>query len=152
MWIGEQITDKGVGNGISIVLIINIISRMPQDIASLFKQFVIGKSVAVGTVAAVIIIAVICAMVVLVILLNDAERRIPVSYARKVQGRHQIGGQNSSIPLKVNTAGVMPIIFAGAILRCRSIRSDWLFMCCFLSSLHISILPSHSTRLKWRTT
>ena len=108
MWIGEQITDKGVGNGISIVLIINIISRMPQDIASLFKQFVIGKSVAVGTVAAVIIIAVICAMVVLVILLNDAERRIPVSYARKVQGRHQIGGQNSSIPLKVNTAGVMP--------------------------------------------
>ena len=117
MWIGEQITDKGVGNGISIVLIINIISRMPQDIASLFKQFVIGKSVAVGTVAAVIIIAVICAMVVLVILLNDAERRIPVSYARKVQGRHQIGGQNSSIPLKVNTAGVMPIIFASSIME-----------------------------------
>ena len=117
MWIGEQITDKGVGNGISIVLIINIMSRMPQDIASLFKQFVIGKSVAVGTVAAVIIIAVICAMVVLVILLNDAERRIPVSYARKVQGRHQIGGQNSSIPLKVNTAGVMPIIFASSIME-----------------------------------
>ena len=117
MWIGEQITDKGVGNGISIVLIINIICRMPQDIASLFKQFVIGKSVAVGTVAAVIIIAVICAMVVLVILLNDAERRIPVSYARKVQGRHQIGGQNSSIPLKVNTAGVMPIIFASSIME-----------------------------------
>lgn len=116
MWIGEQITDKGVGNGISIVLIINIISRMPQDITSLFQQFVIGKSIAVGTVASVIIIAVIVGMVVLVVLLNDAERRIPVQYARKIQGRRQVGGANSSIPLKVNTAGVMPIIFAASIL------------------------------------
>lgn len=117
MWIGEQITDKGVGNGISIVLIINIISRMPQDITSLFQQFVIGKSIAVGTVAAVIIIAVIVGMVVLVVLLNDAERRIPVQYARKIQGRRQVGGANSSIPLKVNTAGVMPIIFAASIME-----------------------------------
>lgn len=117
MWIGEQITDKGVGNGISIVLIINIISRMPQDITSLFQQFVIGKSIAVGTVASVIIIAVIVGMVVLVVLLNDAERRIPVQYARKIQGRRQVGGANSSIPLKVNTAGVMPIIFAASIME-----------------------------------
>ena len=117
MWIGEQITDKGVGNGISIVLIINIISRMPQDITSLFQQFVIGKSIAVGTVASVILIAVIVGMVVLVVLLNDAERRIPVQYARKIQGRRQVGGANSSIPLKVNTAGVMPIIFAASIME-----------------------------------
>lgn len=117
MWIGEQITDKGVGNGISIVLIINIISRMPQDITSLFQQFVIGKSIAVGTVTSVIIIAVIVGMVVLVVLLNDAERRIPVQYARKIQGRRQVGGANSSIPLKVNTAGVMPIIFAASIME-----------------------------------
>ena len=117
MWVGERITDRGVGNGISIVLIINIISRMPQEITSLFRQFVVGKSVAVGVLAAVIIIAVIVGMVVLVILLNDAERRIPVQYARKIQGRRQIGGQSTHIPLKVNTAGVMPVIFASSIME-----------------------------------
>ena len=117
MWIGEQITEKGVGNGISIVLAINIISRMPQDIATLFSQFVVGKTIAIGAVAAVIIIAIIVLMVVLVIILNDAERRIPVQYAQKIQGRRLVGGANSVIPLKVNTAGVMPIIFASSLME-----------------------------------
>jgi preprotein translocase subunit SecY len=117
MWVGEQITEKGVGNGISIVLAINIISRMPQDVASLFSQFVFGKTIAIGAVAALIIIAVIILMVVLVILLNDAERRIPVQYAQKIQGRRLVGGANSVIPLKVNTAGVMPIIFASSLME-----------------------------------
>ena len=117
MWIGEQITEKGVGNGISIVLAINIISRMPQDIASLFSQFVFGKTIAIGAVAAVIIIAIIVLMVVMVIILNDAERRIPVQYAQKIQGRRLVGGANSVIPLKVNTAGVMPIIFASSLME-----------------------------------
>ncbi len=117
MWVGEQITEKGVGNGISIVLAINIISRMPQDIASLFSQFVIGKTIAIGAVAAVIIIAIIVLMVVMVIILNDAERRIPVQYAQKIQGRRLVGGASSVIPLKVNTAGVMPIIFASSLME-----------------------------------
>ena len=117
MWIGEQITEKGVGNGISIVLAINIISRMPQDIASLFSQFVFGKTIAIGALAALIIIAVIILMVVMVIILNDAERRIPVQYAQKIQGRRLVGGANSVIPLKVNTAGVMPIIFASSLME-----------------------------------
>jgi len=117
MWVGEQITEKGIGNGISIVLAINIISRMPQDIASLFSQFVFGKTIAIGAVAAVIIIAIIVLMVVMVIFLNDAERRIPVQYAQKIQGRRLVGGANSVIPLKVNTAGVMPIIFASSLME-----------------------------------
>lgn len=117
MWIGEQITDKGVGNGISIVLTINIISRMPQDITGLFAQFVSGKSIAMAIVASVIIVAIIVGIVILVILLNDAERRIPVQYARMLRGRSQYGSSTSSIPLKVNTAGVMPIIFASSILE-----------------------------------
>ena len=117
MWIGEQITEKGVGNGISIVLAINIISRMPQDISTLFTQFVFGKTIAIGAVAALIIIAIIILMVVMVIILNDAERRIPVQYAQKIQGRRLVGGANSVIPLKVNTAGVMPIIFASSIME-----------------------------------
>ena len=117
MWIGEQITDKGIGNGISIVLTINIVSRMPQDMVGLFDQFVKGKTVAKAIVAAVIIVAVIVAMVILVILLNDAVRRIPVQYARTLRGRSQYGTSTSSIPLKVNTAGVMPIIFASSLME-----------------------------------
>jgi preprotein translocase subunit SecY len=89
---------------------------MPQDIAALFQQFVIGKNVAFGALAAVIIIAIILVMVIMVILLNDAERKIPVSYAQKINGRPFTAGQTSVIPLKVNTAGVMPIIFAQAIM------------------------------------
>ena len=112
MWIGERITERGVGNGISIVLTINILSRMPNDISTLFKQFVFGKPIARGVVSAIIILAVIVAMVVLVVVLNGAERRIPVQYAKKIQGRKTYGGNRSEIPLKVNTAGVMPIIFA----------------------------------------
>lgn len=117
MWIGERITENGVGNGISIVLVINIISRIPQDIAQLFEQFVFGKAIAVGAVAAVIILAIILAMVIMVIILNDATRKIPVQYAKKVQGRKMVGGQTSSIPMKVNTSGVIPIIFASSLMQ-----------------------------------
>ena len=117
MWIGERITEKGIGNGISIVLVINIISRLPEDLANLFAQFVIGKPPATAVLAAVIIFAVIVAMVVLVIILNDGVRRIPVQYANKVQGRKMVGGQTSNIPLKINTAGVIPVIFAQSLLQ-----------------------------------
>lgn len=117
MWVGERITEKGVGNGISIVLVINIISRIPQDISQLFEQFVFGKAIAVGVVAALIIIAIMVAMVAMVVVLNDGTRKIPVQYAKKVQGRKMVGGQTSSLPLKVNTAGVIPIIFASSLMQ-----------------------------------
>lgn len=117
MWIGERITENGVGNGISIVLVINILSRLPQDLSNLFNQFVFGKAPATAVLAAVIIFAIIIAMVVLVIILNAGVRKIPVQYAKKVQGRKMVGGQTSSIPLKVNTSGVIPVIFAQSILQ-----------------------------------
>ncbi len=116
MWIGERITEKGVGNGISIVLLFNIVSSLPQDIMTLYERFMAGKSVAVATVAAIIVIAVILATVVFVVLLNGAERRIPVQYSKKMQGRRMVGGQSSHIPLKVNTANVIPVIFASSIM------------------------------------
>ena len=112
MWIGERITENGVGNGISIVLTINIISRIPQDLTLLFEQFVKGKEIAFQVLNLAIIIAIIIVVTVLTVALQGAERRIPVQYSRKVQGRKQVGGQTSHIPLKVNTAGVIPIIFA----------------------------------------
>ena len=117
MWVGERITEKGIGNGISIVLVINIISRLPEDLASLFNQFVFGKAPATAILAVAIIFAIIIAMVVLVIILNDGVRRIPVQYANKVQGRKMVGGQTSNIPLKVNTSGVIPVIFAQSLMQ-----------------------------------
>ena len=117
MWIGERITEKGIGNGISIVLVINIISRIPDDMSTLWEQFISGKNFAKGTVAALIILAIIVAMVVFVIILQGAERSIPVQYSKKVQGRKQVGGQQTHIPLKVNTSGVIPVIFAQSLMQ-----------------------------------
>ncbi|WP_343208540.1 preprotein translocase subunit SecY [Anaerolentibacter hominis] len=116
MWLGENITQKGEGNGISMILLFNIVSSMPASISHLYTTFISGASnVANAIIAAVIIIAVIVGMVIFVIVLQDGERRIPVQYAKKVQGRKVVGGQSSNIPLKVNTAGVIPVIFASSI-------------------------------------
>lgn len=117
MWIGERITEKGVGNGISIVLTINIISRMPDDLGSLYEQFMQGKTVPYAVLAAVIILAIIVAMVLFVVVLQGGERRIPVQYSKKIQGRKQVGGQSTHIPLKVNTSGVIPVIFAQSLMQ-----------------------------------
>ena len=116
MWIGERITENGVGNGISIVLLFNIISSLPSDASTLYTRFMSGKSVAVSAVAAIIILAIVIAIVVFVVVLQDGERRIPVQYSKKMQGRKMVGGQSSNIPLKVNTAGVIPVIFASSIM------------------------------------
>ena len=121
MWVGEQINDKGVGNGISMVLLINILSRIPQDMVTLYETFVKGKTIARGLLMWIIIAVVIIAVVVLVLILNGAERRIPVQYSKKMAGRKMVGGQSSNIPLKVNTAGVIPIIFASSIMSFPSI-------------------------------
>lgn len=116
MWIGERITENGVGNGISIVLLFNIVSSLPEDVLTLYTRFMSGRSVVVAAVSCVVIIAIIVAMVVFVIVLQDGERRIPVQYSKKMQGRRMVGGQASNIPLKANTAGVIPVIFASSIM------------------------------------
>ncbi|MDY3121614.1 preprotein translocase subunit SecY [Suipraeoptans intestinalis] len=117
MWIGERITEKGVGNGISIVLVINIVSRIPSDMTTLFQQFVKGKTPAKATLAVVIILAIIVALVVFVVVLQGGERRIAVQYSQKTVGRKSYGGQSTNIPLKINTAGVIPIIFASSLMQ-----------------------------------
>ncbi len=116
MWIGEQITERGVGNGISIVLIINIISSIPNDFKNLFDLFIKGQSVLKATIAIVAIVVIILVVVVLTVILCEGERRIPVQYSKKIQGRKTYGGQSSHIPLKVNTSGVIPVIFAQSLL------------------------------------
>ena len=116
MWIGERITENGVGNGISIVLLFNIISSLPNDINTLYTRFLNKGNIPVRIVTGLIILAVIGAMVVFVIVLQDGERRIPVQYSQKMQGRRMVGGRSSVIPLKINTAGVIPVIFASSIM------------------------------------
>lgn len=121
MWLGELVTEHGVGNGISIILLINIISTIPNDFAMLYNRFMNGQSLPIAIIAGIIILAVILFIVVFVIYLQDGERRIPVQYSKKVVGRKMVGGSSSSIPMKVNTAGVMPIIFASSIMSIPSI-------------------------------
>lgn len=118
MWLGEQITEKGIGNGISIILLINIVARIPSDLITLYNQFVKGAgNITSAVLAGAIILAIIIAMFVFIVWLQDGERRIPVQYAKKMQGRKMFGGQSSHIPLKVNTAGVIPVIFASSMLQ-----------------------------------
>ena len=126
MWLGENITEYGVGNGISIILLINIVSRVPNDISGLIRQFITGETATVNKVVnGIVIAAIILAVVILVIILNAAERRIPIQYAKKIQGNKMMGGQATYIPLKVNTAGVIPIIFASSILQVPIIISQF---------------------------
>mgnify|MGYP000398882737 CR=1 FL=1 len=122
MWLGERITESGIGNGISIILLINIVARIPNDLSNLYQNYVAKPTdVTSKIIAAVIILAIIVAMFVFIVFLQDGERRIPVQYSKKMAGRKMVGGQSSNIPLKVNTAGVIPIIFASSIMSFPSI-------------------------------
>lgn len=113
MWLGEQITEFGIGNGISIILFASIVSRFPQSLGSLVSKAINHD---LSWVATILMLIGALAMIVMIVIVNDAERRIPVQYAKRVVGRKMYGGQNTHIPIKVNMSGVMPIIFAGSIL------------------------------------
>lgn len=117
MWAGERITEKGIGNGISVILLINILSSIPSDFVRLYTQFMKGKTIAIAALAALIIIAIILFVIIFVVLLQGGERKIAVQYSQKIQGRKTVGGQSSHIPMKVNTAGVIPVIFASSLMQ-----------------------------------
>ena len=112
MWLGEQITEHGIGNGISIILFVGIISRFPNAIAQTFTYI---KTGALQWWVALLMYLGALAMIILIVYVNDAERRIPVQYAKRVVGRKMYGGQSTHLPMKVNMSGVMPIIFASTI-------------------------------------
>lgn len=114
VWLGELINKKGIGNGISIILFAGIVSQLPSAATMLWEYFISDSIAYKFLVPAIIIIAVI--IVGFIVLMSDAERRIPVQYAKRVVGRKQYGGQSSYIPIKVNMSGVMPIIFASSIV------------------------------------
>ena len=113
MWLGEKITENGIGNGISMIIFAGIVAGMPSLATDLYKNFSAGM-LSIWALAAIVII--LLAMVVFVVFINDAERRIPVQYAKRMVGRKMYGGQSTHIPIKVSMAGVMPIIFAMSIM------------------------------------
>lgn len=116
VWLGNRITEKGIGNGISMILLFNILSRMPQDMKTLYECFMQGKTWTKMTMAGLAIAMTIVVVICLTLILNSAERRIPVIYTQKMQGRRFAGDGASNIPMKVNTAGVMPVIFATSLM------------------------------------
>jgi len=113
MWLGEQITDKGIGNGISLIIFIGIVARFPADIINSIRAMRVGTlSLFVAAMVVVVMVAVIASVVAM----TQAQRKIPVQYAKRVVGRKMYGGQSTHIPLRVNTAGVIPIIFAQSLI------------------------------------
>ena len=123
MWLAEQINDKGIGNGISIILFANIISRLPSMAQSLWSVIIMRSYVEVKAVSVVIgvaiglcIVAITVAAVGFVVWVTNSERRIPIQYAKRVVGRKMYGGQSTNLPIKLNMSGVMPIIFASSIV------------------------------------
>ena len=114
MWLGEKINEHGIGNGISLILFANIVSSVPTLLASLYAT--IRTNWLAGTLLTVGIAVLMSSLIWLVIYVSDSERRIPVQYAKKVVGRKMYGGQNTNLPIKLNMTGVMPIIFANAIV------------------------------------
>ncbi len=135
MWLGEQINEKGIGNGISMLLFAGILSRIPIGAISLWERFYVmgiqqmqkGETVGItNVILTVVVLALFLAMIGFIVFMGDAERRIPVQYAKKVVGRKMYGGQNTYIPIKVNMSGVMPIILAVSILSLPSIIAGFI--------------------------
>ncbi len=113
MWLGEQITERGIGNGISLIIFAGIVARMPQAIGNTFRMLSTGE---MGLFLVVILVILMIAVVSFIIFVEQGQRRIPVQYAKRVVGRRMYGGQSTHLPLKINTSGVIPPIFASSIL------------------------------------
>lgn len=121
IYLGEEITKHGVGNGISMILLFNIVSRLPQDFKTLYDTFMSGRNIVKAGLALIIILAVILFMVVFVVCLQDAYIKIPVQNSSKVMGRRSIGSVGDHIPFKINSANVIPVIFAGSLMSLPSL-------------------------------
>jgi preprotein translocase subunit SecY len=113
MWLGEQITERGIGNGISLIIFAGIVARMPAAIANTAQLVSTGE---MGVFSIIVLAVLVVAVIAFIVYMEQAQRRIPVHYAKRVVGRKMYGGQSSHLPLKINTAGVIPPIFASSII------------------------------------
>ena len=155
MWLGEQITNKGIGNGISMIIFVGIISRLPSGITTLWRLIVNNGTIStVGIVTALAIIIGAIVLVSGVVFVQQAERRVPVQYAKKVVGRKMYGGQNTHIPLKLAMAGVMPVIFASSFMTFPAMMiqifaSDKIGGTGFLAGLYQFSIATSSSSVAW---
>ena len=155
MWLGEQMTNKGIGNGISMIIFIGIISRLPSGIVNLANLIMTDSGVSTkGIVTALVIIIGAILLVAGVVFVQQAERRVPVQYSKKVVGRKMYGGQNTHIPLKLAMAGVMPIIFASSFMTFPAMiiqifASDKVGGAGFLSGLYKFSIATSSSSVGW---
>ena len=132
MWMGERVTERGIGNGISIIIMVSIISRLPFVIGSEIRSVIAGEKLFISE---LVLMGIMFLVICFVVLLTQGTRKIPVNYAKRVVGRKVYGGQNTHIPLRVNTAGVMPIIFAQSIMFIPSTISTFFVDSDFSSSI-----------------
>lgn len=138
MWLGEQINDKGIGNGISLIIFIGIIARLPQSLLDEGRLLFSGQR---SLLTEVVMFALIIAVVAAVVLVTRAQRRIPVQYAKRIVGRRIYGGQATHLPLSVNTAGIIPIIFAQSIMFAPSTLTSFFPNSDFMQSLAMLMNP-----------
>ena len=155
IWLGEQITNKGVGNGISMLIFVGIISRLPSGLITLWNLVVTDAGVSTrGIIEAITIIVGAILLVAAVVFVQEAERRVPVQYAKKVVGRKMYGGQNTHIPLKLALAGVMPIIFASSFMTFPAMiiqifAADKIGGTGFISGLYNFSIATSSSTVGW---
>jgi preprotein translocase subunit SecY len=128
MWLGEQITDRGIGNGMSLLIFAGIVAGLPRGVAELYQKVTTNAWGSFTIVAVALLIAAMIAVVAFIVFVERSERRIPIQSARRIVGRRMMGGQSSHLPLKVNSGGVMPVIFASSILSAPMLLSQMEFV------------------------
>jgi preprotein translocase subunit SecY len=139
MWLGEQISEKGIGNGISLIIMIGIVARYPADWVNTYRSVFEWKTL--NMFGVIILVAVMLGVVAAVVLMQQAQRRIPVQYAKRVVGRRVYGGQSTHIPLRLNTAGVIPVIFAQSIIMFPGTIAEFFKGSAFMEGLAAALRP-----------
>jgi len=145
MWLGEQITDRGIGNGMSLLIFTGIIAGLPRGVGDLVQKVQTNAWGTFTFFAVLLLVAVMAAVVAFIVFVERSERRIPIQSARRIVGRRMMGGQSSHLPLKVNSGGVMPVIFASSILSAPMLFSqvDWVQNSKFLAPVVQSLQPGY---------
>ena len=145
MWLGEQITDRGIGNGMSLLIFTGIVAGLPRGVAGLVQKVQTEAWGPMSFVVALLLVAGMAAVVGFIVFVERSERRIPIQSARRIVGRRMMGGQSSHLPLKVNSGGVMPIIFASSILSAPLLfgQVDWVQNNRFLQPILLALTPGY---------
>jgi preprotein translocase subunit SecY len=145
MWLGEQITDRGIGNGMSLLIFTGIIAGLPRGVAELYQKVQTNQWGSFTIIAVVLLMAGMAAVVAFIVFVERSERRIPIQSARRIVGRRMMGGQSSHLPLKVNSGGVMPVIFAASILSAPMMLSQTAMVqnSAFLRPIFDALMPGY---------